>query len=626
MKNFFLSAFLLLTLQQSFAQYETPTIDATFIAAEYSNTWSDGTRTFYCTWDATYFYFGVTDLNASTNPFQIYFDATPQPLPTSGTNADGSTVGFGLGFGGWDGVAYGQLPIRANSMVLIGNGTVRGCNSDGANDWNIITFSLDYGEDAALNARECRIPWTLINGGTIPATMNIFFYVSFPGSNYYGGCSNTADDDFTNTSDLTGRHYFNISQLTDATAGTAFSRLSFVNARANKNIYGSSYFDLASSGGQTITINQPVTVTGSVVLNNGFIQLSGNNLTLNGATFNRTAPGHVITFDGTDANAVLRNNINAPFTFEVGTATEYTPATLSPSVASDFNVGVFTPTSSTGVPGDPDFTPGQKLLLINANWDINRTAGSGNVDVTLNWTSALEGGSFSSIPDANIGISRYNGTLWENFIQNSASNATNTVTATFSSFSPFIVGPVSGALPVTFTSFNGVVENGKAKLSWAAQETDNLSHYEMEQSANSISFKKIRSIERKDLSGSGNYVSFDDDVLTGAKYYRIAAVGKDGDRRYTQTLRLNNGKSKNFLQLFTTADGSQLAIRLNGIQKGNYQMTVISSNGQVVFNRNLVHNGSDQTQMINLSRTLSSGVYNVVIRGEGQVYNQSFIR
>jgi hypothetical protein len=816
MKKFLLSFILFLTMLNGFAQFETPAIDGAFIASEYSNSWSDGTRTFYCTWDATYFYFAMQGLNASTNPFQVYFDTDPTPLANGGTNADGSIQGFGFSFGGWDAVAYGQLPFRGRAMTLVGNGVSGGYLPNGSNDWTLNLGGLDYGEDAGLNAREVRIPWSFINGGTIPASMNIFFYVSFPGGNFYGGCSNPADNDFGDVANLTGRHYFNIGQLTNATAGTAFSRLSFINSRANKTIYGfgatNDYWDVTSAdsriltidkdiiaenqlrieGGSSITpsgdriitmdgttgtilnnglmnanpgfgntlnyvfsgtvgidaasasnidvynltisgtlnlngetlrtgnngtitvsttgvlncgtgllgeysgvssfatagsgsliigsasgitssgatgniqtdnrtfstsgiytytsagtqvtgnglpatvaqlnavntpgvtLSNPVAVSGSVNLNNGFISLNGNNLTLNGAAFNRTAPGHVITYNGVTPSSVNRTSISAPFTFHVGTATEYLPATVSPASTSDFNTGVYSPASSNGVAGGPAFSSGTLASLVNAVWNIDRAAGTGNCDVQLGWTSALEGSTFASFLNTQIGISRYNGTAWTTFVQNSADNTANTVTATFNTFSPFLIGPFNVSLPVAFTSFNGVVENGKVKLTWAAQETDNLSHYEIEESENSINFTKMRLVERKDQSGYGNYISFDEELLQGANYYRIAAVGKDGDRRYTPVIRINTVKNNKLFQLFNS--GSQLGLRLNGIPKGNYQVNIVSGNGQVVYNQRLVYNGTDQVQMINLNSTLPAGVYNVVLRGEGKIYNQAFIK
>ena len=375
-----------------------------------------------------------------------------------------------------------------------------------------------------------------------------------------------------------------------------------------------------------VTLSGAVTVAGVVNLNNGFLALNGNGLTLgSAATFTRTAPGHVITFNGTVEAAVAKTAIAAPFTFHIGTATEYLPATVNPVSASDFNAGVFSPASSNAVPGGPAFAPADLVKFVNAIWKVDRTSGTGDADLTLGWTTALEGSSFTNYNDATVAMSRYNGTVWTPFIRNSGSNATNTVTATFNTFSPFLLGPVNLTLPVSFTAFNAVLENGRVRLNWSAQETDNLSHYELERSVNNSGFTKMRLVEAKRSGSTNAYLEFDAELLKGAHLYRVVAVGKDGDRRYSNTIRLNVS-GRRLINILLNGDAAQLGIRFTGVEQGTYQLNVISAAGQVVYSRMLVHDGNDQTQLFRLAQSLPAGVYNVVLRGEGMQLNQSFVR
>lgn len=822
MKKSLLSVVLFFGLQQAQAQFQSATIDGVLGTGEYPNSWADGGgRTFYMTWDDTYLYFAVDGLTNATDAIHLHIDTDPQPLANSGTVANGNIVGYGFGFGGYDGVEYGQLPFRSNFLGINDLGDSRMYFPDGAGGWiQEGVLPLDRGEGGTY--REGRIPWSVVTqGGGRPAAINFFFWISFGGT-FYGGTSNPADDDFANTSNLTGRHYFNLSQTTNATAGTAFSRLCFINSRQAETIYGfgatNSYWDVASADGQVLlvdkdliianqlrieggstwrpsgdravvfagttgtisnlgfmdanpsfgntmnyvvngivqiatgsnpvdvynmtvngifnmnnvdlrtgnfgtitvsntgslgcgtgvvgtyastssfvmlgnaniglsspdgitlapaatgnvrttnrtysgtggyaygapsgntlsqvtgnglpatvrvlaaangnalTLSAPVTVTDQLVINNNNINLNGNNLTLGtSATFSRTAPGHVITYNGSSPAQVVKSDISSAFTFHVGAGSEYLPVTVTPSTNSTFSVGVFNPAATNGVAGGPAFAPAILNNLVDATWNIDRSAGSGATDVTLSWPAALEGAGFATQPNGAIGISRFSGT-WSGFLATSADNTTNTVTASFSSFSPFIVGSSASALPVTFTTVNGRIENGKARINWAAEESDNLSHYEVEKSTNGASFGKALEVARGNNSGRGTYTALDASLTNGANFYRVVAVGKDGDRKYSTTIRLNATGGKKAMLVLPAADASQLALRFNGMESGTYLLNVVNSNGQVVYSRNLVLNGAEQTQVLDLGKALPAGVYHVVLKGQQEQFSRGFVR
>ena len=827
MKRVLLTFISYLFLLAANAQFQTAAINGLIAPGEYANTWADGGgRTFYMTWDETNLYFAVSGLTNPGDGILLHIDTDPQPLANSGTPANGSiSAPFFV-----DGVEYGQLPFRSNFYSFCLLGQSRLFRSDGAGGWIDPFVSFPRGEPDPgdpQDVREFSIPWTEINGvAGLPASFNIFFRPppTIPSSAYYGGCSNPADNDFADITNLTGRHYFNVGATDNPLAGDAFSRLCFINSRVDDElIYGfgatNTYWDVASAdnrillidkditvqnqlrteggsvlrpagdrtvtftgttgsifnsgfmdanpffgntlnyiingtvtldaastsnidvynmtingtlnlNGETlrtgnfgtvtvgaagtlnaatgllgtygtdpsnfvmsgaasliigspdgisaapsatgsvqtssrtfsttgaytytsasaqvtgsglpatvgqlnavntpnVTLSNPVAVTGSVALNNGFLSLNGNNLTLTGATISRTAPGHIVTYNGTTAASVIRNNITGTFTFPVGTSLgAYTPATVAPVSASTFSVGVFSPAAANGVAGGPAFAPADLVKFVNATWNVDRTAGTGDAQLQLGWPAALEGSTFTTLTDAQLGISRYDGSSWLGFVQDpgTGDNTLNTVAATFSAFSPFIVGPANLVLPVTFTSFRGVLENGKARLNWTAEESDNLSHYEVERSTNGSLFGKTARVDLSAATGRGSYLAFDEKVTRGATFYRIAAVGKDGDRRYSATIRLNAATGVKTLQLLPSADVGILAFRLNGLEKGTYAVQVFTSGGQLVYSTQLPHDGAEQTRTLNLGRSLPAGVYQLVIKGEGTVLSQGFVK
>ena len=78
----------------------------------------------------------------------------------------------------------------------------------------------------------------------------------------------------------------------------------------------------------------------------------------------------------------------------MGTATNYLPVTLSPTTASSFEVNVFAGATADGTPNGTPLTAAQKLRMVDAVWNVVRTSGSGNADLTVSWPNALEGVDF----------------------------------------------------------------------------------------------------------------------------------------------------------------------------------------------------------------------------------------
>ncbi|MBX9785184.1 MAG: hypothetical protein K2X48_18000 [Chitinophagaceae bacterium] len=179
-------------------------------------------------------------------------------------------------------------------------------------------------------------------------------------------------------------------------------------------------------------------------------------------------------------------------------------------------------------------------------------------------------------------------------------------------------------LPVTFTEFSGVRENGTVKLSWKAEETDNLSHYEIEQSLNAVSFTAKDRTERKPNASSSFYTSIDKTPAAGISYYRIAARAKDGTARYSPIIRINGSEKGRNFSVVSSGTGT-FAVQMQGISKGEYQLSIVSQSGQLVYSKRIVHDGNDRSVVIYSNSIVAHGLYRVVLRGNNQVFNQNIL-
>jgi trimeric autotransporter adhesin len=212
-----------------------------------------------------------------------------------------------------------------------------------------------------------------------------------------------------------------------------------------------------------IDINAPVTVNRAFSVSdhlkvNGKITLrpldvvhilSGGNIT---GTINQSNYIATISNSGTGEVSKLQyDGIPGLVTLPIGTANNYLPVTVLPSSTSSFTATVFEGITYNGTINGTPFTPSEKQNVVNAVWTIIRLGGTGSVGTTLGWTAGLEGSTFATLPNTDIGLISNNGTTWSLPV-GSANNTFNTVTHTLNSFGVLGVGAIPQVQPFLFNA------------------------------------------------------------------------------------------------------------------------------------------------------------------------------
>ena len=342
------------------------------------------------------------------------------------------------------------------------------------------------------------------------------------------------------------------------------------------------------------------------------------------------ATKHIVTNvnAGTGAKGFLRiNNITAAYTFPTGNGTHYLPVTVTPSSANDFSVCTFPPITVNGEPNGTAFTAGQKDDVVDAVWFVNRNTGSGDVTMTAEWPAALEGVSFGSYLDAEIGIAHNNGTNW-GIVAGTGNNTTNTATRTaISSFSPFGVGKVGQALPVKFANVKAYQHGSSIKIDWSNLTESNVVNYVVERSANGSSFTAINTIgAARNDGGRADYTSLDVSPLNGVNFYRIRSNELDGKSLYSVIMKVNTKGGVAYITLYPNpVTGGQVSLQTTGLNKGLYTVRIFDAGGQQVFNELMNHNGGAATEVIQLPAALKRGMYSLQLSGAEVKLAQSFI-
>jgi hypothetical protein len=363
-----------------------------------------------------------------------------------------------------------------------------------------------------------------------------------------------------------------------------------------------------------LTLASDATLNNTLTLTSGKLSIAaGKTLTLPSATASISGAGStkyiVIANDGTNIGKVKMTGFATAKTLPVGTTSYYLPVTLTPASSSDFEVSVFQGATTNGALGGTAISADNKSNIVDAVWTVNRTFGSGNCAMQLTWDAALAGANFTSnASDVALGISRYDGALWSTFEKTDGSISSKSVTQTFSSFSPFIIGSASFTLPVTLTNISATVKSAGVELVWETANEDGIRQYVVEKSSNGIDFNAIGFVN---ASNNGKYIFTDGSASTGVFYYRLKIVSVGGEIAYSKvmmvkttaavsvsvypnpvanSITISGLSGKSSLKIINTAGvtlkqintaASTLSLDVNDLKAGMYMIQAVDASGRV---------------------------------------------
>lgn len=239
------------------------------------------------------------------------------------------------------------------------------------------------------------------------------------------------------------------SALTHTVGGNLTMNTSYTGVGTISITGGTATHTLSSTGTATfsnLTMNDAsfdasgdldLTVTGTLTLTAGDIQVTSGTVTLNGATISGGSSTSYIAFDGTNSAGGMKQTYNSATdsrTFPIGTTTEYTPATIALTAASGFGELTIVPVASGAV-----FTlDGSNIIDLDYHWQVS-TDGS-FTGITANHTYNYDETDIRGVEGSYL-AARYNvaSPSWSNSDDTAdgadgVNTSTNTITLTGTDF------------------------------------------------------------------------------------------------------------------------------------------------------------------------------------------------
>jgi hypothetical protein len=173
------------------------------------------------------------------------------------------------------------------------------------------------------------------------------------------------------------------------------------------------------------------------------------------------------------------------------------------------------------------------------------------------------------------------------------------------------------ALPITISSVNAFQEGNGVRVEWTNASESDVDHYEVEESDDGSAFSTAANVAPKSNDHTqADYQWFDAQVSNGSNFYRVKAVGHNGEIKYSSVATVNfTSSSRTFSVYPNPGNGKNLTVSFNNLPQGTYTLAIYNTVGQRLYGKTLVHSGGNAVQHISLPG-IAAGLYSVQLRGK----------
>lgn len=267
------------------------------------------------------------------------------------------------------------------------------------------------------------------------------------------------------------------------------------------------------------------------------------------------------------------------------------------------------------------------------------TGGAVNYNVANNtnikWIN-VSGPSLKVVVIGNMGITTQTATVsfpnagtWYSYLTDSTANVpSNAPTVTLKAGEYYVFTNINLrqlALPVKWLSFTAQKgTNNTIVLDWKTTEEINNSHFDVQRSADGISYSVIGSVPAgKAYNGVETYTFTDASPLAGLNYYRLNQVDKDGTSHLSKTITMSIDGSSAPWRVYPNPAGSNTALYVN-TNVAKLQLVLTDASGKVLYTNKV---GAATTgQKVNIPvQGLAKGVYMLKVSSEKSTHTEKIV-
>ena len=170
---------------------------------------------------------------------------------------------------------------------------------------------------------------------------------------------------------------------------------------------------------------------------------------------------------------------------------------------------------------------------------------------------------------------------------------------------------VNAVLPVTITKLTAQARGAQNEVNWEVAQEINIEKYVIERSNDGRAFSAVGEQTVVGLNNTQNaYRWMDQQPFAGTTFYRLQIVERSGAARYTSIVKVSRDKANAGVVVYPNpVRGQSIQLQLTSMVSGDYQVQLLSMNGQLVHSGRLSIRSVSETQSIQLSQKLAAGIY-----------------
>jgi len=184
----------------------------------------------------------------------------------------------------------------------------------------------------------------------------------------------------------------------------------------------------------------------------------------------------------------------------------------------------------------------------------------------------------------------------------------NTASAANNRF--YVVMKGTAILPLFFVKTAASIENNRSKVEWTVNNGLNIDHFTIEKMVNNY-FVSIGTV--KAVANLLSYQFIDQQMLHGTAYFRVKANNKDGSVLYSNVLKLSTSNKQEITIYPNPVRDGKISLLISGAKKGDYQLFLTTTTGQLISEYKVQHSGSVSSYTIPVDQ-LAKGIYQLQLK------------
>jgi len=186
--------------------------------------------------------------------------------------------------------------------------------------------------------------------------------------------------------------------------------------------------------------------------------------------------------------------------------------------------------------------------------------------------------------------------------------------------------PAQSPLPVMLMSFQGNMNNGKVSLQWSVAENELGDHFEVQRSADGVTFETAAVVMATDKYGTESY-SYSETTNAEKIYYRLKMVNDNQTARYSKILAFqSSAASSKALKIVNNPATDKLTLSFSSTNNQVVQVRVFDMAGRLQIDEKInVYQGSNLVSLP-LSSTFKTGMYAVEVFASSDRETVKFVK